>query len=200
MTIKTLCVADDTINYNKTVDKLLETALHDDFNQDEQQRGRSRWSPDHSKGKTKSYGSTPSIPGHLLYLIMKGNGSQAAGLILKWKNIWNEEKRHIRSDELRLNDNIDSNHSKNKKGDSKDGKWKGGNHKNDNKGNKNPRKRCLSIIYEEPDSSTRRRMVKTRKTTAGIPQTTTVVSIKDPDEMKDTVFTELSSWDDTETE
>ena len=31
MTIKTLCVADDNINYKKTVDKLLKTALHDDF-------------------------------------------------------------------------------------------------------------------------------------------------------------------------
>ena len=42
MTIKTLCFADDTINYKKTVDKLLKTALHDNFEQDEHQRGRSR--------------------------------------------------------------------------------------------------------------------------------------------------------------
>ena len=98
MTIKTLCVADNTINYKKTVDKLLKTALHDEFDQDEQQMGRSRKLPDHSKGKTKINGATPSIPGHFLGLIRKGNGSQAAGLILKWKNIWNEEKRHIRSD------------------------------------------------------------------------------------------------------
>ena len=140
MTINTLCVADDTINYKKTVDKLLKTALHDDFDQDEQQRGRSRRLPNHSKGKTKSNGSIPSIPGHLLDLIRKGNILQAAGMILKWKNIWNEEKIHIRSDELRLNDNIDSNHSKNKKVNSKDGKRKGGNQNNDNKGNKNPRK------------------------------------------------------------
>ena len=45
-----------------------------------------------------------------------------------------------------------------------------------------------------------RRTVKTQKTTAGVTQTTAVVSIKDPDEMKDTVFTDLSSGDDTETE
>ena len=44
------------------------------------------------------------------------------------------------------------------------------------------------------------RTVKTRKITAGVPQTTSVVSIKDPDEMKDTVFADLSSSDDTETE
>ena len=140
MTINTLCVADDTINYKKTVDKLLKTALHNDFDQDEQQRGRSRRLPNHSKGKTKNDGAIPSIPGHLLDLIRKGNRLQAAGMILKWKNIWNEEKIHIRSDELRLNDNRDSNHSKNKKVDSKDGKRNGGNQNNDNKGNKNPRK------------------------------------------------------------
>ena len=98
MTIKTLCVVDDTINYNKNVDTLLKTALHDNFDQDGQQRGRSRRLPDHSKGKTKSYGAIPRIPGHLLYLIRKGNRSQAAGLILKWKNTWNEEKRHIHSE------------------------------------------------------------------------------------------------------
>ena len=40
---------------------------------------------------------------------------QSAGFILKCKNIWNEEKRHIRSDELRLNNNRDYYHSKNKK-------------------------------------------------------------------------------------
>ena len=115
MTIKTLCVADDTINYKKTVEKLLKTTLHDDFYQDKQQRSRSRRLPDHSKGKTKNNGAIPSIPGHLLELIRKGNGSQAAGLILKWKNIWNEEKRNISSDELRLNNNRDYYHSKNKK-------------------------------------------------------------------------------------
>ena len=90
MTTNTLCVSDDTINDKKTVDKLLKTALHHDFDQDEQQRGRSRRLPDHSKGKTKNDGAIPSIPGHLLELIRKGNGSQAAGLILKWNNIWNE--------------------------------------------------------------------------------------------------------------
>ena len=94
---------------------------------------------------------------------------QEAGLILKWKNIWNEESRHIRSDELRLNVNRDSNHRQNNKGNSKDVKLKGGNHKNDKKGNKNPRKRRLSIIAEEPASGTTRRTVKTRKTTAGVP-------------------------------
>ena len=98
MTIKTLCVADDTINYNKNVDKLLNTALHNDFDHDKQQRVCSRRLLEHSKGKTKSDGAIPSIPGHLLYLIRKGKGSQAAGLILKWKNIWNGERRHIRSD------------------------------------------------------------------------------------------------------
>ena len=90
MTIKTLCVVDDTINYKKTVEKLLKTALHDDFDQDKQQRGRSWRLPGHSKRKTKSDGAITIIPGHLLDLIRKGNGSQAAGLILKWKNIWNE--------------------------------------------------------------------------------------------------------------
>ena len=123
-----------------------------------------------------------------------------AGLILKWKNIWNEEKRHIRSDELRLNENRDSNHSKKNKGNSKDGKRKGGNHKNDKKGNKNKRKRRLFIISEELASGTIRRTVKTRKTTAGVPQTTAVVSIKDPNETKYTVFPDLSSGDDTDTE
>ena len=156
MTIKTLCVADDTINYKKTVDKLLKTALHDNFDQDEQQRARSRRLSDHSKGKTKSDGAIPSIPVYLIDLIRKGSKLQEAGLILKWKNIWNEENRHTRSDELRLNDNRDSNHRKNNKGDSKDVKLKGGNHKNDNKGNKNPRKLRLSIIAEEPTSGTTR--------------------------------------------
>ena len=146
MNIKTLCVANDTINYKKTVDKLLKTAPHDDFDQDEQQRGRSRRLPDHSKGNTKRNGSIPRTPCHLLDLIRKCNGSQAVGLILKGKNIWNEEKRHIRSDELILNDNRDSNHSKNNKGDSKDGNWKGGNNKNYKKRKKNPRKLRLSII------------------------------------------------------
>ena len=98
MTIKILCVADNTIRYKQTVDKLLKTALHDNFDQDEHQRDRSWQIPDHSKGDTKIDGAMPSIPCHLLDLIRKGNGSQAAGLILKWKNIWNEEKRHIFSD------------------------------------------------------------------------------------------------------
>ena len=64
MTIKTLCVADDTINYNKTMDKLLKTDLHDDFDQDEQQRSRSQRLPDHSKVKTKSDVAIPRISGH----------------------------------------------------------------------------------------------------------------------------------------
>ena len=34
ITIKTLYVADDTMNYKKTVDKLLKTDLHDNFYQD----------------------------------------------------------------------------------------------------------------------------------------------------------------------
>ena len=175
MTIKTLCVTDDTINYKKMVDKLLKTALHDDFDQEKQQRGRYRRLPDHSKGKTNINGAITSIPCHLLDLIRKGDGLQAAGLILKWKNIWNEEKRHIRSGKLLLNDNRNSKHSKNNKGDYKDRKQKGGNHNNDKKGKKNPRKRRLSIIAEEPVSGTTRQTVKTRKTTA-------VVSIKDTDE------------------
>ena len=87
MTINTLCVANDTLNYKKTVDKLLKTALHDNFDQYKQQRGRSRRLPDQSKGNTKSNGSIPSIPGHLLDLIRKGKGSEEADLILKWKNI-----------------------------------------------------------------------------------------------------------------
>ena len=89
LNINTLCVVDDTINDKKTVDKLLKTDLHDDFDQDEQQRGRSRRLPDHSKGKTKSNGAIPIIPGHRIHIIRKGNGSQAAGLILKWNKIWN---------------------------------------------------------------------------------------------------------------
>ena len=168
MTIKTLCVADYTINYKKTVDKLLKTALHNDFDQDKHQRGRSRRLSYHSKGKTKSDGAIPSIPGYLIDFIRKGSRLQAAGLILKWKNTWNEENRHILSDELILNDNRDSNHSKNNKGDYKDVKLKAGNHKNYKKGNKNPRKRRLSIIAEEPASGTTRRMVNTRKTTASV--------------------------------
>ena len=140
MTIKTLCVANDTIHYTQTMYKLLKTALHDDFDQDEQQRGRPQRHTDHSKGNTKSDGAIPRIPGLLLDLMRKGNGSQAAGLILKWKNICNEEKRHIRSDELRLNNNRYSNHIKKNKGNSKDGKRGGGNHKNDKKENKKPRK------------------------------------------------------------
>ena len=87
MTINTLCVANDTLNYKKTVEKLLKTALHDNFYQDEQQRGHSRRLPNHSKGNTKSDGAIPSITGHLLDLIRKGKGSEEAGLILKWKNI-----------------------------------------------------------------------------------------------------------------
>ena len=169
MTIKTLCVVDDTIHYKQTVDKLLKTGLHDNFDQYELQRGLSRRLPNHSKGYTKSDGDIPSIPGHLLDLIRKGNGLQVAGLILKWKNICNEEKRHIRSDELQLNKNRYYNHIKKKKVNSKDGKRKGGNQNNDNKGNKNPRKIRLSIIAEEPASGSTRRMVKTQKTTSGVP-------------------------------
>ena len=116
MTIKNLCVSNDTINYKKTVDKLLKTALHDDFDQDKHQRGRYRRLPDHSKVNNKSDGARPIIPGHLLDLMRKINRSRASVLILKWKNIWNEEKRHIRSNELRLNDNRDSKHIKNNKG------------------------------------------------------------------------------------
>ena len=83
MTIQTLFVFDDTINYKETVDKLLNTALHDNFYQDKQQRGRSRRLPDHSKGDTKSDGDIPSIPVHLLDLIRKVAVQQAAGLFLK---------------------------------------------------------------------------------------------------------------------
>ena len=169
MTIKTLCVADDTINYKKTLDKLLKTAPHDNFDQDEQQRGRSRRISDHYKGKTKSNGAIPSIPGYLIDLISKVSRLQATGLILKWKNMWNEENIHTRSDELILNDNRASNHRKNNKGNSKEVKLKGGNHKNDNKGKKNPRKIRLSIIAEDLASGTTRRTVKTRNTTAGVP-------------------------------
>ena len=81
-----------------------------------------------------------------------------------------------------------------------DGKRKGGNHKNDRKGNKNPRKRSLSIIAEEHASGTTRWTVKTQKISAGVPQTPSVDSIKDPDETKYTVFTALSSGSDIERE
>ena len=74
MTIKTLCVADDAIHYKENVDKLLKTDLHDYFDQYEQQRGCSRELPGHYKGDTKSNGAIPSIPGHLLDLIIKVNG------------------------------------------------------------------------------------------------------------------------------
>ena len=151
------------------MNKLLRTALHDNFEQDKQQRGRSRRLPNHSKVNTKSDEAIPNIPGHLLDLIRKGNRLQAVGLILKWKNIWIEKKRQICADELRLNDNRYPNHSKNNKGDPKDEKRKGGNHKNDKKGNKNPRKRRLSVIAEEPASGTTRLTVKTRNTTDGVP-------------------------------
>ena len=84
MTIKTLCVAGYNINYKETVDKLLKTSLHKNFDQYKQQRGRSRWLSGHSKGDTKSDGIIPSVPGHLLDLIRKVTGQQAAGLFLKW--------------------------------------------------------------------------------------------------------------------
>ena len=200
MNINTLYVADDTIHYKQTVDKLLKTAIQDEIDQEKQQRRSYQRLPGHSKGDTKRNGSIPSIPGHLLDLMKKGNGLQASGLILKWRNIWNEVKRHIRSDELRLNDNRDSNHIKNKKGNPKGGNRGGGNHKNDNKSNKKTRKQRLSIIAEEPARGTTIQTVKKRKTTAGVPHTTAVVSIKDPDETKYTVFTESSSGDDTNTE
>ena len=83
MTIKTLCVVDDTIHYKQTVDKLLKTGLHDNFDQDELQRGLSRRLPNHSKGYTKSDGDIPSIPVHLLDLSRKVTVQQAAGLFLK---------------------------------------------------------------------------------------------------------------------
>ena len=66
--------------------------------------GCSRRLPDRSKEDTKSNGAIPSIPGHLLNIIRKVTGHQAAGLFLKWKKLWNEEKRHIRPDKLQLND------------------------------------------------------------------------------------------------
>ena len=74
MTIKNLCVADDTIYYKQTVEKLLKTALHGDFDQDKHQRGRSWRLPENSKGDTKSNGAIPITPGHLLDFIRKGNG------------------------------------------------------------------------------------------------------------------------------
>ena len=89
MTIKNLCVADNNLRYKETVDKLLETALHDDFDQDKQQRGRSWRLPHHSKEDTNIDGSIISVPGHLLELIRKGTGQQSAGLLLKWKTSWN---------------------------------------------------------------------------------------------------------------
>ena len=122
MTIKTLCVADNTIHYKETVDKLLKTALHYDFDQDKPQRGHSRSLPDHSKVGTKGDGDISSVPGHLLDLIRKGSGQKAAGLSLKWNKLWNEEKRHIRPDELQLNDTRESRYSKKNKYNSKDGK------------------------------------------------------------------------------
>ena len=76
MTIKNLCVADGIIHYKGTVDKLLKTALYDDFDQDKHQRGHSRRLPDHSKGDTKRYGSIPRVPGHILDIIRKGTGKQ----------------------------------------------------------------------------------------------------------------------------
>ena len=74
ITIKTLCVSDNTIHYKETVDKLLKTSLHDNFDQDKQQKCRSQRLTDHSKGDTKSDGAIPSVPIHLLDLIRKGAG------------------------------------------------------------------------------------------------------------------------------
>ena len=145
MTTKTLCVAEDIINYKENVDKLLKTALHNNFDQDKHKRGRYRRIPDQYKGDTKSDGATPTIPGHLLELIRKGTGHQLAGLLIKRKKLRNKENRDICPDELRLNNTRESNHSKKNKENSKDGKRGGGNHKNDNKGNNYLKKRCLSL-------------------------------------------------------
>ena len=89
MTIKTLCLSDSTIHYKENVDKLLNNALHDNFYQEKQQRGRSWRLPDHSKGDTKSNAAIPRFPGHLLDFIRNGNGQQVDGLFLKWKKLWN---------------------------------------------------------------------------------------------------------------
>ena len=86
MTIKTLCFCDDIINLKENVDKLFKTALHDDFDQDEQKMGRSPKLPDHSKRDTKSDGYIPSVPGNLLDLIMKGTVQQVAGLYLSGRS------------------------------------------------------------------------------------------------------------------
>ena len=111
----------------------MKTAPHEDFDQDTRQRGCSQRLPDHSKGDTKSDGAIPSVPGHILYLIRKGTRYQAYDMFLKWKKLWNEEKRHIRPDELMLNDTRESNHSKKNNDYSKYGKRVGSNHNNDKK-------------------------------------------------------------------
>ena len=146
MAIKTLCVADNTFHYKETAENIFKTALHNDFDQDEQQRVRYRGLPDHFKGDTKSDGATPSVPGHILDLIRKGTGQQVAGLFLKWKKLSNEEKRYIRPNELRLNDTRESNHINNNKNNSKDGKRRVGNHNNDNKGNKHLKNDTFPLV------------------------------------------------------
>ena len=181
------------------MDKLFKTALHDDFDQDEQKMGRSPKLPDHSKRDTKSDGYIPSVPGNLLDLIRKGTVQQADGLLLKWKKLWNEEKRHIFHDELLLDGTRGSNHRKNNKDYSKYGKRGSGNNKNDKKGNKHLKKQCLSLSTKEPDrGKTRRTSFKMRNTAAGVTQTTALVTIKDSDETKSTVFTDSSYSDDTD--
>ena len=96
----------------------------------------------------------------------------------------------MRPDELRLNDTRESNHRKKNNDNPKDRKRGGGNHNNDKKGNKHLKKQRRSLNTKEPASiNTRRTSFNTINTAAGVPHTTAVVSIKDSDETKSTVFT-----------
>ena len=89
---------------------MVATANHEDSTNDAQPKVLSRRTNDHSKKDSNSDRAVPDILDHVVKAMRESAGTQAVGILFKWKNIKNKENRDIRPDKLHVsNSSKDSN-------------------------------------------------------------------------------------------
>ena len=164
----------------------------------EQQSVRSRRTNNHSKKDSNIDRVIPDVPDHVVKAMRDGPGQQAVGIIFKWKNIKNKEHRDIQLDELNANNSSKNSTRSKKKDHSKSGKRIGSDKGTRNKVKTSKRIRLYLGSNGDANRKSCRASTKTRKTVAGVPQSTAKVSIKDPKKKDDPVWTTSKSNNDSD--
>ena len=128
---------------------------------DEQQSVQDRRTNDHSKKDSNSDRAVPDIPDHVVKTMRECTGTQAVGILFKWKTIKKKEHRDIQPDELNVNKSSKDSNRSTKKDNSKSGKRGGSDKDTRNKG-KTLKIRGLSLGSNgDANSKSRRSSTKT---------------------------------------